>query len=120
MSRRPTLVAFGVIAFAACVALLLVRAHYNVAPTNPNGSGAAVPTISAALPAKSAVNGPPNAKESHGTLDDRPFAEVRSELERLARAGDAAAARRLAMTLTNCNGYKPITDESLENIVVED
>lgn len=51
--------------------------------------------------------------------DDRPFAEVRSDLERQARAGDGHAAWQLGMALANCNGYMPISDEELERSMVD-
>jgi TPR repeat protein len=51
--------------------------------------------------------------------DDRPFAEIRPELERRALAGDAAAARRLGITLANCNHFVDMPDEKLQDIVVD-
>lgn len=51
--------------------------------------------------------------------DDRPFAELRLNLERLARAGDGHAAWRLGMVLANCNQYVPISDGKLESVVVD-
>jgi TPR repeat protein len=56
---------------------------------------------------------------SSAIADDRPFAEIRPELERRALEGDAAAARRLGMTLANCNHYVDVPDETIEERVVD-
>ena len=53
------------------------------------------------------------------TADDRPFTEIRPELERRALEGDALAARRLGLTLANCNHYTDVPDDKLEDMVVD-
>lgn len=52
-------------------------------------------------------------------LDDRPFVDVRAELERRAERGDAHAAARLGRAFAQCNGYVPVDDAQLESWVVE-
>jgi hypothetical protein len=51
-------------------------------------------------------------------IDDRPFVEVRAELERRANAGDGAAARRLGVTFAECSEYQPTSIEQLKESVV--
>lgn len=58
------------------------------------------------------------SRSASQALDQRPFTEVRADLERLADAGDAHAALRLGRTLAQCNGYVPMTDAQLEDFVV--
>lgn len=52
-------------------------------------------------------------------LPNGDFAQDRPELERRAREGDAKAALRLARVLTNCRGYRPVSDAELEKRVVD-
>lgn len=62
---------------------------------------------------------PQRAASFAGSLDDRPFSEVRAELEQSALAGDARAARRLGFILSNCNHYAPVDSAQLENAVID-
>ena len=52
-------------------------------------------------------------------VDVRPFAGEQTDLRRQALAGDGHAAWRLGMAIANCNGYVPVSEESLENWVVD-
>ena len=54
-----------------------------------------------------------------GVADDQPFSAIRPELERRALEGDAAAARRLGLTLANCNHYVDVPDATIEERVVD-
>lgn len=83
-----------------------------------------LPAASTPDPATSARNagrraGTRSGGEASRALDERPFADVRTELERLADAGDAHAALRLGRTFAQCNGYVPMTDAQLEDAVVD-
>lgn len=53
------------------------------------------------------------------SLDDRPLAEVRAELERRAQAGDARAASRLGQAFLHCNKLPILTDDKIDDAIVE-
>jgi len=83
------------------------------APTRAGKAGA---SASAGSPRPSTA--PPSTKAADD-LDDRPFVDVRAELERRAERGDAHAAARLGRAFAQCNGYVPVDDAQLESWVVE-
>lgn len=110
---------WGVLALAAIAgAVLLYR--YASMPTGadaPPHARAVAATMPADAPSRPAAT-PPGAT-STDDLDDRPFVDVRAELERRAERGDAQAAARLGRAFALCNGYVPLDDAQLEARVVE-
>jgi len=118
-TRRNALIATAAIAIFAALLVWRYRA--------PVATPSARQTVTANTPEPVASNTPvarPRPEPRKGSKpeipDDRPFAEIRPELEHRALAGDAAAARRLGLTLANCNQYVDIPDEQAESVVVEE
>lgn len=97
---------------AAVLALRHREPATSVAPGAPVQASARMPLIEKAA-------APTKRKSTAAIADDRPFAEIRPELERRALAGDAVAARRLGFTLANCNRFVDVSDEKIEDAVVD-
>jgi TPR repeat protein len=119
--RRSILLTI-LVAFAIA-AILLVRWHREPAPSTASTQAAATsaqtPAAADAQMRAGVVAATKNERAAPEPADDRPFTEIRPDLERRALAGDAAAARRLGVTLANCNHFVDVPDEKLEEIVVE-
>ena len=109
-------------AVAIATALLAWRHHTSpsVAPLPQRATLATpAPATLLASPRSAPQSSKPPARSKPEIPDDRPFVEIRPELERRALAGDGVAARRLGFALANCNHYTDIPDDRLENMIVE-
>ena len=122
MPNKPkALIAIAAIMVAVALAAWSHRTRAPVQPTAPAVGSAAEAQATSTRSARAAKPPPRTVERSRSEpSDDRPFAEIRPELERRALAGDAAAARRLGMTLTNCNHYVEMPQEQFENLLVEE
>ncbi|MBL0165144.1 MAG: hypothetical protein IPP82_16240 [Xanthomonadales bacterium] len=118
--NRPFLIALGLLIGAvALVCWQFPGGNFTVATTqiaSPKAPDDVLPPRSASMSVPSVGKFP---RSEPVPDDDRPFAEVRAELESQAAAGDGHAAWRLGMALANCNGYVPISDERLESSIVD-
>ena len=117
-ARHKALIAIATIAIAAAFLAWRQRTPAPSAAAAPHAAATMVdartdPAAPETLATKAAERWEPD------TPDDRPFAEIRPELERRALAGDAAAARRLGIALATCNHYVELPDSKLEDIVVD-
>lgn len=120
MRRQAILAGSVIVVLAAALAWRSAsQIGHRPAATNENLS-ATPPPAASARPAPEAGHQATasTTRPASESLDERPFAEVRAELERLADAGDAHAALRLGRTLSQCNGHVPTTDAQLEELVV--
>lgn len=92
-------------------------------PVSPKAPIATAETAVArtASAASAASPHPPRAAASIdvGALDERSFIDVRAELERRARQGDAHAAARLGRVFAHCNGHVAASESQLESWVIE-
>ena len=121
MRRSIVLMTLAAVAIAA---VLLVSRRYREPAMSTVGAQQAPPSLGEGRPAvaDAQTREKPSAKREDSTpeiLDDRPFTEIRPELERRALAGDAVAARRLGLTLANCNRFVDVSDEKIEETVVD-
>ncbi len=119
MPTRRT--AFIAIVLFSIVAALLTWRHRARVPIKPVAQAAAMntPNPAASIAPKRSSDKVSSGRPKPEIPDDRPFADIRPELERRALAGDAIAARRLGMALANCNHYVDLPEDKLENMIVE-
>jgi TPR repeat protein len=115
MRRSIVLIILAGIAIAAAFAW-----RSRTAATSAASAPAVYEPAAKPVPDRKEVTTRPKSERSvPEAADDRPFTEIRPELERRALAGDAQAARRLGMTLANCNHYIDVSDNKLEEMVVD-
>jgi hypothetical protein len=114
MRRSIVLMTLATIAIAATFAWRSRTAATSSAPAP------AVFAPATSVPVRTeAATKPERERSLPEVADSGPFTEIRPELERRALAGDAQAARRLGMTLANCNHYTDVSDNKLEEMVVD-
>ena len=122
VSKRSNVLAIACAASAAVIGAswLFLQARSDGTSSDADRSKSSPVTVT--RPERKASGDARTAPKAHALQDppaDRPFAEIRPELERRAAAGDASAARRLGLVLATCNHYTPISNEMLENMVVD-
>jgi hypothetical protein len=119
-SARKSLIVVAIIAVAAALLTWGLRVSApSGAATTPGAADMRTAAASTSNAQDSGAATRMTARWKPDIPDDRPFAEIRPELERRALAGDAAAARRLGMTLVNCNHFVDMSDDKLQDFVVD-
>lgn len=118
MKQGMTKLVVALFVLAAGLWWVLRPGHGDRAPTAASRAGMAADSIVNAHAAAEAVRAV-KPKAPPDSLDDRPLAEVRAELERRAQAGDARAASRLGQAFLYCNGLPVATDAQIDDAVVE-
>lgn len=116
---RTTMIAIGLSIAAALGLGYLFVLHLPINSNPPVAPSRASVPEAAKAPSYNPAHAASKPQSLNDPIDDRPFAEVRTELERRAASGDGRAARRLGMMLANCNRYVPVGKEQLEQWVVE-
>ena len=117
MRRSIVLMTFAAVAIAAAV---LVMRHREAPTSGALAKAATSAPAPARAPEHHKTAAPTRRENPTATVaDDRPFNAIRPELERRALEGDAAAARRLGLTLANCNHYVDLPDATIEERVVD-
>lgn len=122
MSRKSKVLTIVCAALAVAIGAswLLLRVHPGGAASDAGRSKSSPATLAGSERKGSrGATTTPKAPALPELPVDRPFVEIRPELERRATAGDASAARRLGLVLATCNRYTPLSNEMIENMVVD-